>query len=268
MKRMFAAMVLMAVSLTGLAVAEDASVNHASMRADGSFQNFDPTKGGPPKAPKYCNPCLFYGGDTDTSSSDWAAWGNADNPVLPDVITNYVPFVVPKGKTWTVTALFTNNVTLNSQTGGPGPAKIHPAKGQWSISTGISTGNGGKTVASGEGKATFKPTGRDFKNSGGDHFEYTLLVKLAKPVKLTAGKYWLTALPECTDSTQSDCQTGLYFNTNTTSRTNKFGPPQPKALDFANGPTQGLNFANICTESGATPANCAYISAGVVGTQK
>jgi hypothetical protein len=139
-----------------------------------------------------------------------------------------------------VTALFTNNVTLNGQTGGPGPAKIHPSKGLWSISKGISTGHAGKKVASGQGTASFKPTGRDFKNANGDHFEYTLLVKLA----------------------------GFYFKSNSTSRTNKFGPVQPKAMDFANAPAQGLNFTNVCTEQGATPASCAYQSAGVVGTQK
>jgi hypothetical protein len=271
MKQMFAVLALIAVSglLTGVVFAQDVStVNGANLRSDGTWQNFDQTKRGPPTVPKYCKPCLFYGGDTDTSSQDWAAWANEDNTVANAVFTNYVPFVVPKGKTWTVTALFTNNVTLNGQTGGPGPAKIHPSKGLWSISKGISTGHAGKKVASGQGTASFKPTGRDFKNANGDHFEYTLLVKLAKPVKLTAGKYWLTAVPECTDSSQSDCQTGFYFNSNSTSRTNKFGPAQPKAMDFANAPTQGLNFANVCTEQGATPASCAYQSVGVVGTQK
>ena len=167
-----------------------------------------------------------------------------------------------------MTALFTNNVTLNASTGGPGPAKIDPAKSVWSISAGISTGKAGKVVASGVGKATFKPTGRDFKNSGGDHFEYTLLVKLAKPVTLKAGKYWLSAVPECTVASDKNCQTGLYFNSNSTSRTNKFGPSEPKAKTFANSTQLGLNYVNVCTEPGATPASCAYTSAGVVGTQK
>jgi hypothetical protein len=101
MKQMFAVVALIAVSglLTGLVFAQDMSrVNGANLRSDGTWQNFDQTKGGPPTAPKYCKPCLFYGGDTDTSSQDWAAWANEDNTVANAVFTKLCAFCCAQGK--------------------------------------------------------------------------------------------------------------------------------------------------------------------------
>ena len=77
MKKLLIALAMLAAIglLRGLVLAQDLSGGFgANIRPDRTWQSFDATKGGAPTAPKYCSAVLsFYGGDTDTSSSDWAA---------------------------------------------------------------------------------------------------------------------------------------------------------------------------------------------------
>jgi hypothetical protein len=220
-------------------------------------------------APKYCDPCLFYGGDWNPKNLDWISWGNGDDTIDFAVETSYVPFIVPEGETWTVTKLFTNNITLAFELGSPGATTIDPKKGLWSISTGISEGKAGKVVAKGSGFATFNPTGHVFNTGISKIIEYNLLVKLPHPVSLHAGKYWMAAVPECTVESDKNCQLGGYFLTDSIARNHRFGPPQPKMQIFGNGPklVPPIHYQNGCDGDHTDANNCSYASAGVVGTK-
>jgi hypothetical protein len=139
--------------------------------------------------PPYCRPCLFYGGDFDASNP--AANALQNGLVYHDSSAAvYVPFFIPAGQIWTVTGFFSNNLSSSSF--------LDPAEIKWSISTGISAGNPGTVIAQGRIPATYTPTGRSFDGLT----EYTALGRLpkAKAVTLTAGVYWMTAIPICTDS--------------------------------------------------------------------
>jgi hypothetical protein len=241
------------VLLTGLALAEDARViSHASLPQH-SGASVGSVRG---TAPAYCKPCLMYGGDWDPNSTDWVAFGNANNPPGNDVYEVYSPFTVPKGKTWTVTGLFTNNITT-------GINKIEPAKSVWAIRSKMAEGKPGKNIAKGQSAASFKATGRNYQ---GVYVEYTALVKkLPAPVTLTAGRYWETVQPDCTNTT--DCASQFYYETDNETNTNKVGPKEPIMLSFQNSKLAGLNYVNTCNEGYPAPG-CQAMSAGVLGTSK
>ncbi len=210
----------------------------------------------PLTAPTYCNPCLFYGGDWDPTASNWVAYINLNTTALGQA-TNYVPFTVPSGQTWSIGGMFTNNLAVNI-------SKLDPAKADWSIVSGISEGVGGTTIASGTSHASFTPTGRVFMNGGTTYTEYTVLVKFTPLVTVPSGSYWMSVVPECTNSGDSACGSAEYFNTDSTSKTNAFGPPEPRNMTFANWATGGLNYTNVCNE-GYPPPSCTTMSAGILG---
>ena len=211
--------------------------------------------GNPATAPSYCNPCLFYGGDWDPNSSVWVAYANWDTTALGQA-TVYVPFLVPTGKTWTVTGLFTNDLALNI-------SGIDPQTAAWAITSGVSKGIGGTTVASGTAAATFNPTGRNYQNT---YYEYTTLVNIPA-VTLQSGIYWLSVVPPCTNSSDSACGSAAYYITDSTSRTNEVGNPEPAHRSFTNSATFGYNYINLCSPTeGYFPPSCSVMSGGVIGT--
>lgn len=215
----------------------------------------EPVRNEPPPQPGYCAPCLFYGGDINPSSSLANGFANANTLAVPDT-TVYVAFNVPGGQTWEVSGLFTNNLAVGYQ-------GIDPQQATWSISTGISVGNGGTTVASGTASARFTQTGR---NAFG-YNEYTCLVQLSNGVHLTPGHYWLSVVPQCTNSSNSFCTTGgnglpTYYFLSNTQGTNAFGPPEPLGQGYFNSSYFGYTYANVCTLS---TTGCRELSGGVIG---
>jgi hypothetical protein len=155
-------------------------------------------RAGDPPAPAYCSPCLFYSGDFDPNGPDINELLNGStigNDLGTAVI--YIPFVIPAGQTWTVKGLFINEMVSD--------AVLDPPEASWSISTGLSTGVAGTVVASGRGPATLTPTGR----SWGGRAEFTFQVSV-KEFQLQSGKYWLSVLPQCTNSDNPDCQLTVY----------------------------------------------------------
>jgi len=223
----------------------------------------------PPKAPKYCKPCLYYGGDWPVDDSNWVAWANTDGGAFGGGVWLYSGFKVPKGKTWTVTGLFSNNVFV-------GIDHFTPATPEWSINKGMKNGVAGKTVKKGETKGKAAATGRSFSG----YPEMTVSVKLPKKVVLKAGTYTEGVTPPCDTTQDSACGGALFYETDSydPSNTNKqganhFGPKPPAGNNFQNSPTVfGLNYQQVngdyCTLNGYQPYACNYMSAGVVGTQQ
>ncbi len=208
-----------------------------------------PVHHGAPPQPSYCNPCLFYGGDFDSSNRNENGLAN-ENTLLVSDTTMFVPFRVPGGWVWKVSGLFTNNLA-------DGYDGIDPAQATWSISAGVSEGNAGTVIASGTASATFQSTGR----SGFGYNEYTVLVHLTQSVNLQAGQYWLSVVPQCTDSGNDSCDDAQYFVTNTPG-TNHYGIHEPVNESYFNSAYFGYTYANACE---VTDIGCEEFSVGVLG---
>jgi hypothetical protein len=159
MKTLFASALMAA--LIPIAVAQDSRLPQANLDREVNLQApgratvpGNPTHQSPPG---YCKPCLFYAGDFDSTASDANGLDNEFDILISTGAAAYAPFIVPKGKTWTVTGLFTNNFMLSGPTVDP---KIIP----YEIRKGIpkAGGNGGKLVCHGRAPATLVNTGNDF----------------------------------------------------------------------------------------------------------
>jgi hypothetical protein len=230
----------------------------------------------PDAPPNYCKPCLFYGGDVDFNFSNpdfvifadgysvgWSGGKTADN------VQMYSAFTVPKGKTWTVTGLFSNISFINT-------GLMDPSTPRWSIHSGMKAGDKGIIIASGESRGTATPTGRCIPQASG--CEYTVLVKLPKAVKLSAGTYYESVEPLCLNTGDSTCTNAYYYLSDTVDSTgtrqgpHAYGPKEPKGQNFQNGPDFGLNYMQIdaayCRSEGYAAVTCNWMSDGVIGTEE
>jgi hypothetical protein len=228
-----------------------------------------------PGTPKYCSPCLFYGGDWNDTSSDWVIFANGNSAGWSggssvDDVNIYSAFTVPKGDTWTVTGLFANVGFINV-------TKMTPSSPQWSINSGMKSGSGGKVIAHGDKTAgTAKKTGRTADSGAGEVTEYTVQLKLAKSVSLKAGTYFESVTPQCTST--STCASAYFYETDTFNSagtkqgSNAFGPAEPKGENFQNGSAFGLTYEQLngayCSSLGYQTYACNWMSDGVVGTSK
>jgi hypothetical protein len=199
-----------------------------------------------PTPPKYCHPCLFYGGDSTTGNG----LANEKDIIVSEGAEVLVPFDVPDSEQWTVTGLFTNDLSNIDL--------LDPPKAFWSIRKDVKAGDCGTVIASGNSHATFKPTGR----GGNGYAEYTALTEI-KPVILPPGRYWLTTVPECTNTHDSKCEdkTRYFISSFTGKGKQAYGPKEPCAA-FFNSPYFGAK-----CEPASEHKQCAKFSAGVLGTK-
>jgi hypothetical protein len=196
-----------------------------------------------PAPPKYCRPCLFYGGDFDGQSG----LANEKDIIVSSGAAVLVPFDVPESQQWTVTGLFTNDLSDVNL--------LDPPKAYWSIRKDVKQGHCGTVVASGNGAASFERTGR----GGFGYEEYTTLTKI-KPVVLPPGRYWLTTVPECTNTGDSNCDQARYFISSTAGK-HSYGPKEPCDA-FSSSLFFGTNCQRISNQK-----SCGRFSAGVLGTE-
>ena len=205
--------------------------------------------------PHYCNPCLFYGGDIDPGNYLSHPGGLANEmDLMWGYNAVYAPFIVPQGTQWTVTGVFTNNTsTVN---------RVDPAQAYWEIREGVSQGNNGTLVASGTSAALYSPTGRSFAG----FFEFTTLVKGIN-VPLQAGTYWLSVVPECTNTDDYNCNYAVYYESTVEDvpPLHHYGPLEPSDHSFFNC-YQGGKCEPMYTVCGSI-AVCTRFSDGVLGTQ-
>ena len=205
----------------------------------------------PWKAPSYCKPCLFYAGDFDSNASDANGLANEYDVIVSSGASVWAPFVVPKGATWTVTGLFTDNFASVKT--------LDPAKSPYGIRKGIPSagGTGGKVVCHGTAKATNTDT--ELNDFG--YEIYATKVPVTK-CTLTAGKYWESVIPYCTNS--SECDGGDYraFEANDDgARNHKFGKEEPANNSFFNSVFFGATWIPSSEEQSSS-----RFSDGVIGT--
>jgi hypothetical protein len=212
--------------------------------------------------------CLFYGGDFLDAPlyPPFLANGLANEdtefvPGTPYGAAVWIPFTVPAGESWDVTGLFTNNMsTYGILDQGAEPTAV----AYWSINEEIFAGNGGTVVDSGTSPATSTATGR----AAFGLTEYTVQVT-GLSVTLTAGTYWLTVVPICSNTADPYCN-GIFFASDVeylnTTPTNAYGPAEPVDASYFDSPTFGLSFNPTSGSPGACAGDgCDAFSAGVLG---
>ncbi|HKM52944.1 MAG TPA: PEP-CTERM sorting domain-containing protein, partial [Isosphaeraceae bacterium] len=127
----------------------------------------------------------------------------------------------------------------------------------WEIRSGVSSGNGGTLLYSGDGADTLTATGRYEPVIPGvlNVYEYTNLVSVS--VSLGPGTYWLAVAPDVS---------GMNSYITTTSGTNAVGsPPGNDGNSFQSSTFFGLNFVPTSDPSIEGPGTWDY-SMGVIGT--
>jgi hypothetical protein len=205
--------------------------------------------------PTFCKPCLFYAGDYDTDASDANGLANEVDDIVSTGAATYTPFIVPKGKIWTVTGLFTINfmseMILDPNTVPYEVRKDIPKSG----------GNGGHLVCHGEKTATLIDTGIC---QGFGYQCYAVIANNIKGCRLPSGKYWMSVVPYCTNSNSCDGGGWRAFITNDDGAMNhRFGPLEPANDSFFN----SVYFGAVWEPSSEQQTSSRF-SVGVEGTEK
>jgi hypothetical protein len=210
-----------------------------------------------PTTPSYCHPCLFYGGDMDPTNPLTNGLGSEQVlQTAPYTTAVFVPFEVPSGEQWTVGSIFVNLLSVANV--------VDPARAAYSISTGVSRGNGGTTITSGTGPVTYLPTGRSWNG----YTEYTLLANIHATV-LQPGTYWLSLVARCTNPKDQTCQVAQYYVSDVEDDPplNHVGPFEPLNDSYFSGANQDAFFVPTWGIRGACDGlGCNRFSAGVIGT--
>jgi hypothetical protein len=262
-KMLFAA--ALTAGLITIAAAQDSRLPQASLdrevnlpvpaqaEALGNPPHQDPTP------PSYCKPCLFYAGDWDPYASDANGLANELDLIVSTGAAVYTPFIVPKGKTWTVTGLFTSNIFTNSE--GHIDPKVLPYEVRKNIPK--AGGNGGQLVCHGRRPATVVYQGIDWCN---DYTQcYATIVNGIKDCRLPAGKYWMSVVPYCTNKNDPACNNryrALLANDDG-AMAHRYGPLEPANDSFFN----SVYFGAVWEPTSEQQSSQRF-SVGVEGTEK
>jgi hypothetical protein len=216
-----------------------------------------------PKIPSYCKPCLAYNGDFDPTSSEanglWngdSQWENTDGAV-------YVPFLVPKG----VKTLRINRIVFNELVNQDPTNDL--AGATFSIRSGVSVGQGGKVLKSGNCNVVKAiPTGRgDFGLN-----EYSFDADFddycgTGPIIIHFGpgprQIWINVTPTFTNSSFA------YLSDVPGKAQNHSGWKTVEDQSFFDSPSYGVSFQNASGVGGAcNDLGCHAFSAAISGTVK
>jgi hypothetical protein len=200
---------------------------------------------------------LLYGGDFDAKNPKANALQNELTTSVVSGAFVYVPFVVPAGKTWTITELFGVSLSYTNV--------IDPQEAIWSIQSGMSQGNYGTVVANGAAPATYTPTGRGFNGTK----EYVTQATIDPPVVLTSGEYCMSLVPECKNPIDRACAAAAYYleDVEDTPRKRAVGF-EPVDGAFYDSGEFGYFFWPTWGNTGACQGTgCDRFSVGIVGTE-
>jgi hypothetical protein len=239
MKKTILAMILIGL-FTGAAMAQTVSAAAPQGKKNSAWN-----------APHATGTIVFYGGDINPTDPNYFAFANENTLMVPQSQT-YAAVQVPVKAT--VSAIFINTT---STVGGV----FDPATGTYDIRTGVTEGNGGKSIAHGSGAQTAVATGREPFGLP----EYTLSVTFARPLTGVAGTtYWANETPQCTNSSDNSCASAQYYLDNTTQETNGVNAAdQPAAQLYLNSFYYGFTWANWCDSAlGLNKSQCARASFG------
>jgi hypothetical protein len=126
---------------------------------------------------------LFYNGDANSTQGNFL---DCHGCRAPEGVKIYDDFQIAAGQQWDLTALYGNYITQSQYD------IVDPSMATWEIRQGISQGNSGTLLASGDASLTVTPQGL----SNG-LFEYTMQVDIPA-LNLGPGQYWMTLAPDFT----------------------------------------------------------------------
>jgi len=248
---LFAATLVVALTLSAAAAEKKPAVSkHLAGNPNAEFKM---APAGIP--PALCAPCLFYGGDLNTSDINAAGMSDENSLFIPNSST-YGNFNVIPSVTVNVTGILFN-VQADEN--------FDPLTASYDVRTGVSEGNGGTSIASGTTNITVAATGRNFLGLN----EYSVAVTLPAPLLLGPGGYWFNVTPNCTNGAQDgSCSVGRFFVSNSTQRTNNiYGGRETNHQMFFNSSFFGFDWANWCDSSlGFDGQQCNGLSFGLMGT--
>lgn len=242
---------LVVVTFSWIATAQNAATPILSLHGHGDASQQDPSGIGFEGVPNLCKPCVFYGGDFNENDPHGATVANGNTLLVPDTGV-YAAVKVPKNTHGVITGiLFIEIVTQEV---------FDPDTATYDIRTGVSSGNGGTSVASGTGTMSYQLYGQC------QCLEVETAVNLTKALTVTPGTtYWFNLQPQCTNSGDPACSEIQYFFPNTTQETNGLNAAaQPLNEMFFNSTYFGYEWANVCTLF-SDPKTCVRGSFGLMG---
>jgi hypothetical protein len=203
--------------------------------------------------PAHADVTLWYNGDydnRDAQTNQSKVPINTGSGYVLQTVQAYDNFVVPVAQNWTISSVFSNNQLAYYAA---------PTTVTWSIHKGMSAGNGGTIVASGDTAATLTT----LTENGSFYYAApeTKIAAAVSGVTLTSGTYWISVTAD---------SVGYYGDQSyveTTSGANAIGLPKGNdgnTFVYSNYPGTGLNY--VAGSSILSGEGLIDYSMGVVGT--
>jgi len=209
----------------------------------------------PAGAPALCHgKCPFYGGDIDLNDPNAGGFVNGNTLFIGDT---HVYSALKAPVSALVTGMLINHVPYPPQGGNP----YDPAVGVWDVRTGVSDGDCGVSIASGQDKLVHQPSGRNLpwgpEDSAGSLF--------ASPFSISKGTtYWFNYTPQCTNSSNNDCNAGYFFESNTDGLNGVNAGLQTSYQVYMASSFFGDNCTNLCDGTGQN-SGCKGMSYALAG---
>ncbi|MGB7583437.1 MAG: hypothetical protein WBM11_01235 [Terriglobales bacterium] len=134
------------------------------------------------------HPCVYYGGDINLSDPN-ANGGSNENDNFISQSFSYAEVNSPKSAT--VSGAFSNNLASFGI--------LDPKTATWHFRSGVSEGNGGTLLGSGDSPALITDTGRN--DFGFEEYEVVTATRVAVP----KGDVWFNVTPDCTNPNDPEC---------------------------------------------------------------
>ena len=144
------------------------------------------------------HPCLYYAGDINLGDPNQNGGSNENTAFIPQSYS-YVEVAAPASAS--ISGAFSNNLASFGV--------LDPQTATWQIRQGVSEGNGGTLLCSGDSRALITDTHRN--DFGFEEYE----VVTATPCRIPKGNTWIAVTPDCTNANDGDCTSGRYFVSDT-----------------------------------------------------
>jgi hypothetical protein len=219
--------------LFSYAAAQDLSAPRASLDPEPETASSLASVAHIPAPPTYCKPCLFYAGDFDSNASDANGLPNEKDIIVSTGAAVYTPFIVSKGKTWTVTGLITIQVMSTTD--------VDPKTMHYEVRKDIprSGGNGGHLVCHGRQPGTINYTSI-CQGFGAEC--YAIKINNIKACRLSSGKYWMSVVPYCTNLSVCGGDWRAFLLNDDGAMAHRYGPLEPADNSFFNSKYFGANW--------------------------
>lgn len=182
------------------------------------------------------HPCVYYGGDFNMNDPNANGYANENTLSVPNTYT-YNEVNVPVAAS--ISASFSNNQATDDV--------FDPQTALWFYRTGVSEGDGGTLICSGDNPAMITQINYVYGIA-----QYEVLTKT--PCKVPAGDVWFVVTPNCTNPNDPGCAEEFWEST-TDGTLNAINGKFTVTSKTGMGPTIesvhfGYNYASWCSDIG------------------